>query len=177
VPPALQFEAIAEDALLLRFGDSIDSSLNARVHAAAAQLRKRLPTLEYVPAYASLLLRFDPARWPLRDARLSHQRLIDVVMAALAEPCAAPEQSRLIEIPVRYDGADLADVAMLTGFSIEEVIARHCAVEYRVAMLGFAPGFPYLLGPIRASVYPPAASPSGATRLAFTRLNCPAAGS
>jgi len=47
---------------------------------------------------------------------------------------------------VLYDGPDLSDVAALTGFSIEDVIARHGAVEYRVAMLGFAPGFPYLLG-------------------------------
>jgi KipI family sensor histidine kinase inhibitor len=57
--------------------------------------------------------------------------------------------SRLVEIPVRYGGADALDldaVAARAGLTCEEVIARHTAAEYRVAMLGFAPGFPYLLG-------------------------------
>ncbi len=146
VPPAVQWEAMAENALLLRFGDTIDSSLNTCVHAATAHLRERLPTLEYVPAYASVLLRFDPAHWPPLEGRSPHQQLGDAVIAALADLSTAATASALIEIPVLYDGPDLTDVAALTGFSIGDVIARHGAVEYRVAMLGFAPGFPYLLG-------------------------------
>ncbi len=146
VLPDIQLEAMAEDALLLRFGDTIDTFLNARVHAAAAHLRQRLPTLEYVPAYASLLLRFDPAQWPPLEGRSPHQQLGDAVIAALADLSMATAESTLIEIPVLYDGPDLSEVATLTGFSIDDVIARHCAVAYRVAMLGFAPGFPYLLG-------------------------------
>ncbi|MBB5357974.1 KipI family sensor histidine kinase inhibitor [Rhodanobacter sp. ANJX3] len=146
VPPAVQWEAMAENALLLRFGDTIDSSLNTCVHAATAHLRERLPTLEYVPAYASVLLRFDPAHWPALEERSPHQQLGDAVIAALADLSTAATASALIEIPVLYDGPDLTDVAALTGFSIEDVIVRHGAVEYRVAMLGFAPGFPYLLG-------------------------------
>ncbi|HZW52205.1 MAG TPA: 5-oxoprolinase subunit PxpB, partial [Rudaea sp.] len=54
-----------------------------------------------------------------------------------------------IEIAVTYGGQcgpDLADVAAHTGLSEEEVVARHGAAEYRVAMLGFTPGFAYLLG-------------------------------
>ena len=137
---------MAEDALLLRFGDTIDPFLNAHVHAAAAHLRQRLPTLEYVPAYASLLLRFDPAQWPPLEGRSPHQRLGNAVITALADLSMSAATSALIEIPVLYDGPDLSDVATLTGFSIADVIARHGAVEYRVAMLGFAPGFPYLLG-------------------------------
>jgi KipI family sensor histidine kinase inhibitor len=146
VPPTIGFEPMAEDALLLRFGDAIDSSLNAQVHAAAVHLRQRLPAVECVPAYASLLLRFDTAQWPTRDGRSAHQQLADAVTAALSETSAALDASRLIELAVLYDGVDLADVATLTGLGVEEVIARHCAVEYRVAMLGFAPGFAYLLG-------------------------------
>ena len=55
----------------------------------------------------------------------------------------------LVEIPVCYGGEygpDLLDVAHLSGLDAAQVGARHAAVEYRVAMLGFAPGFPYLLG-------------------------------
>nr|WP_062334794.1 carboxyltransferase domain-containing protein [Herbidospora sakaeratensis] len=51
-----------------------------------------------------------------------------------------------VEIPVVYDGADLADVAFLAGISVEEVIARHTGSEFVAGWLGFAPGFAYLVG-------------------------------
>ena len=54
--------------------------------------------------------------------------------------------SRRIEVPVRYEGPDLAMVAVATGLSEAEVVAIHSAPEYRVRMMGFAPGFPYLDG-------------------------------
>jgi KipI family sensor histidine kinase inhibitor len=56
---------------------------------------------------------------------------------------------RLVELPVLYggaDGPDLDAVAAQAGLSPAEVIERHAAGDYAVAMLGFAPGFPYLLG-------------------------------
>lgn len=52
----------------------------------------------------------------------------------------------LVEIPVTYDGDDLADVAARVGCSAEEVVSRHAGAEYRVAFCGFAPGFAYLRG-------------------------------
>lgn len=52
----------------------------------------------------------------------------------------------VVEIPVSYDGPDLADVAELTGLSTEQVIAAHAAGEYAVGWLGFSPGFGYLTG-------------------------------
>lgn len=59
-----------------------------------------------------------------------------------------PEQvrSRRVEVPVVYDGQDLTAVAELTGLSADEVVRRHVAGDYVVAFLGFAPGFPYLVG-------------------------------
>jgi KipI family sensor histidine kinase inhibitor len=146
--PGWSTESLAEDALLLRFGDAIDAGLNARVHAAAERLRQALPQVECVPAYASLLLRFDPRAWP-GEPRSVHQRLADAVGAALRDAPPQPAAPRMVEIPTWYGdeaGPDLAEVAALTGLSAEEVVRRHCAAEYRVAMLGFAPGFAYLLG-------------------------------
>ncbi|OEV14280.1 allophanate hydrolase, partial [Streptomyces nanshensis] len=52
----------------------------------------------------------------------------------------------VLEIPVRYDGPDLADVAALWGVAPDEVARRHAATEFRVAFCGFAPGFGYLTG-------------------------------
>lgn len=58
----------------------------------------------------------------------------------------AANTSRRIKVPVHYDGPDLAMVAMATGLSEAGVVAIHSASEYRVRMMGFAPGFPYLDG-------------------------------
>ena len=52
--------------------------------------------------------------------------------------------ARSVEIPVVYDGEDLGEVARRTGLDVEEVIKCHSGRDYRVWMLGFAPGFPYL---------------------------------
>ena len=148
-------EALSEDALLLRFGDSIDPRLNARVHAAAARLRAaRLADVgEIAPSYASLLLRFDPLAWG--DAQgpggSPHTRLLAAIEPVLreAEDDSTQPQPRVVEIPVCYGGEfgpDLDDVAKCARLDAHEFAARHAAAEYAVAMLGFAPGFPYLLG-------------------------------
>jgi KipI family sensor histidine kinase inhibitor len=144
---AIQFEALAEDALLLRFGERIDIELNARVQAAVACLRQRLPQLECVPAYASVLLRFDPQHWS--DGSHPHRHVQAAVCAALDAPDTVVTTPRELVIPVCYGGEhgpDLAEVAAQCRLDADTVIARHTAAGYRVAMLGFAPGFPYLLG-------------------------------
>ncbi|MFG2478101.1 allophanate hydrolase subunit 1 [Streptomyces fagopyri] len=76
-----------------------------------------------------------------------------------------------IEIPVRYDGPDLADVAARWGVPEHEVPAIHTAAEFRVAFCGFAPGFGYLTGlpsrydvPRRAT--PRTSVPAGSVALA-----------
>jgi KipI family sensor histidine kinase inhibitor len=53
----------------------------------------------------------------------------------------------LVEIPVTYDGEDLADVAALLAQDPDEVVRRHGAAEWTVAFCGFAPGFGYLVSP------------------------------
>jgi KipI family sensor histidine kinase inhibitor len=145
---AIQFEPLAEDALLLRFGDRIEPMINDRVHAAVAALRD-LPALECVPAYASVLLRFEPAAWQGGDATSAHQRVERAARSALETRQAPAEGGRSHEIPVCYGGShgpDLHELARHLGLSETAVVARHAGADYRVAMLGFAPGFPYLLG-------------------------------
>lgn len=51
-----------------------------------------------------------------------------------------------VEIPVRYDGPDLADVAELTGLNEAEIVRAHTGTPWVVAFGGFAPGFAYLSG-------------------------------
>ncbi|AND67769.1 hypothetical protein ATSB10_03150 [Dyella thiooxydans] len=145
----IRFEPLAEGALLLHFGEGIDATTSDRVLAAAGTLAHALPEVECVPAYASLLLRFDAGSWQGCDGLAPHLAVRDAAMAALASPQAASPDPREVTVPVCYGGdagPDLAEVARLTGLGADEVVARHAAGHYRVAMLGFAPGFPYLLG-------------------------------
>ena len=93
---------------------------------------------EIVPAAQTLMLRFDAARWS------RHTLAVALAARDLSERRRA--QGPLIEIPLRYDGEDLAEVARLCDISIEEVIQRHVAREYTVAFCGFSPGFGYLVG-------------------------------
>lgn len=149
-----QIEALGDCALLIRFGERIEPALNARALAAtAALLQANLPGVrDIAPAYASICVQYDPVIWADPAKALSPfariaLRINELVDNAAFVPTSAMRTS--IEIPVCYGGdfgPDLDDLAEHARLSADEVIARHCAPDYRVAMLGFAPGFPYLLG-------------------------------
>ena len=163
---ALAIEPLAEDALLLRFGDGIDIGVNARVHAAARALRTAaLPGIvDIAPAYATLLLRFDPGAWldTPPSGTLPHEKLAEAlrpIATRATDPGLRHDDehkadtrnrlARRMEIPVCYGGGygpDLDAVAEHAGLAPDEVITRHAAAGYTIAMIGFAPGFPYLLG-------------------------------
>ncbi|XUY29505.1 5-oxoprolinase/urea amidolyase family protein [Agrobacterium sp. rho-8.1] len=93
---------------------------------------------ETVPAARTLMIRFRP---DTIDAQALAAEIATRDLSAKITP-----SDNLVEIPVRYDGEDLADVAELTGLSVEEVIRRHTDSEFTVAFCGFAPGFGYLVG-------------------------------
>jgi KipI family sensor histidine kinase inhibitor len=111
------------------------------VHRLHAALRALDPpgVVELVPAYRTLLVVADPERAGALDELAAR-------LPALELPPADAVAGDPVEIPVRYDGQDLPEVAGLTGLDAEEVVRRHTAPEYTVAFLGFSPGFPYLVG-------------------------------
>ncbi|MFF2951246.1 allophanate hydrolase subunit 1 [Kitasatospora sp. NPDC057965] len=119
----------------------------ARLHTAL--LRDPLPGVrELVPAARTVLLRYDP-RTTDRARLTAALRTVDlrtVDPGASTTAGANGAGAGTVEIPVRYDGADLAEVAGLCALTVHQVIARHCAATYRVAFCGFAPGFAYLTG-------------------------------
>jgi KipI family sensor histidine kinase inhibitor len=154
----IEIEWLGDRALLLRLGTSIDVDLNTRTHALADILRAaNLPGVaDIVPAYASVTVLYDPLAWSdpasaATPAERFAQRLHTLAISAPAHQARneTAEKDPSIEIPVCYGGAygpDLGEVVRLTKLDEAEVIARHTQADYRVAMLGFAPGFPYLLG-------------------------------
>ncbi|HLJ82224.1 MAG TPA: 5-oxoprolinase subunit PxpB, partial [Ktedonobacterales bacterium] len=134
-----------DSAILVRLGDRIAPQINARVLALLAALDAAAPAglVECVPAYASLLVTFDPLL-------TSRSQVSEAILAAWrARRIHHPPPRRLMHVPVQYGGAagsDLAEVARLTGLSVEEVIRRHAGAEYQVYFLGFLAGYPYLGG-------------------------------
>ena len=106
-----------------------------------ASLRADPPpgTLDLVPATRTVLVTLDRAvTGPEQVAAALRSRSL----------AAGPDPGRgeVVELPTRYDGPDLADVAALTGLTGAEVVRRHAGREWTVAFCGFAPGFAYLTG-------------------------------
>ncbi len=107
--------------------------------------------LEIVPAARTLLITHDPLT-------ISAEQVAAEAVVRLGMPRKAG-MAEVVEIPVRYDGEDLADVAELLGISTQEVIRRHVEADYLVAFTGFAPGFAYLSAPDAGLHVPRRASP------------------
>ncbi|KQS75534.1 allophanate hydrolase [Rhizobium sp. Leaf384] len=94
--------------------------------------------VDLVPAARTLMIRFQASS-------STPQALAREVATRDLSARIAPSDKR-VDIPVRYEGEDLADVAELTGLSVDEVIRRHVDSAFTVAFCGFAPGFGYLVG-------------------------------
>jgi KipI family sensor histidine kinase inhibitor len=125
----------------------------AQVMALHRALERSRPAgvVDLVPAALTVLLTFD--------AGTSHARLCDAIAATDLDGDPGPAQERHVTIEVTYDGADLADVAQLTGIPEDEVALRHQAADYVVAFTGFAPGFAYVAGGDPALVVPRRSTP------------------
>lgn len=129
------------DAWLLRFADSADNAAFALARRLVGGLgRQSLAGLvEGVPAFTTLLLRFEPDQAPM-------ETFLRPLLTGWLQGEAPAETVRHVKLPVHYAGPDLERVADSARLPVAEVIARHAAATYRVHCLGFAPGFPYLGG-------------------------------
>jgi KipI family sensor histidine kinase inhibitor len=141
-------EAADEDALLIRFGDAIDSALPAQI----ADLCQRIEALELpwlvdlVPSYTTLLVIYDPITINVLDAK-SRLRPLVAQSPSADKTKAETAESRLIELPVYYSeetGPDLAWIAEQKGLSVQQVIDQHTTDTYQVYAIGFAPGFGFM---------------------------------
>jgi KipI family sensor histidine kinase inhibitor len=135
----------SDSSLLVVLGDAMSLDNHERVMSLFRALHRlnhpRIRNLH--PAYASILIDFDPLR-------LSHEEA-----ASLIENLAGEESSQYdraantVTIPVCYDiefAPDLQEVANLAKIPAHEVIRLLSSVTYRVHFLGFTPGFAYLGG-------------------------------
>lgn len=153
--------AYGDRALLLELGDA------GRVLAWTDALgRARLPGVgDLVPAAATLLVVI---------AEGADVAAVRSALEGFEEPdpsAQRPEDGDVLEVPVSYDGPDLAEVARLTGLTEAEIVEAHTSTTWRVAFGGFAPGFGYLVGGDARLVVPRRESartsvPAGAVGLA-----------
>jgi KipI family sensor histidine kinase inhibitor len=140
----VEIRPASDRSLLVSFGDEISLEAHRQV-LRLVRAFEALPAriLNLHPAYASVLIDFDPRRQ-------NH----DAVEALVRQRFAASEDRvsndpRTVEIPVCYGGAfgpDLEEVAGHTGLTPARVVELHTSAQYLVYFLGFSPGFPYLGG-------------------------------
>lgn len=134
---------MGDRALLVELGDGVDPAVNERVMGLlwALDARSVDGILEMAPGYRSLMIIYDP----LTTSLAALQKEIEGSMRHL-DSSSVP-QPAVIEVPVVYGGEagpDLGWVAQFHGISPEDVIRIHAGTIYRVFMIGFTPGYPYM---------------------------------
>jgi inhibitor of KinA len=149
----MRFEKIislSESAILLSFGSEINLQLHQQVMH-AKNLIESNPfegLIETVPAYNSLAVYFDPFKIKKTGDEISTavQQIIKTILESGSETHSM-EHTSFITIPVCYDiefGIDLEQLSNSLHLSIEQIIHLHCIKIYKVYMIGFTPGFPYM---------------------------------
>ncbi len=136
-----------DSAILIELGSEIDPTVNDQVYSLASDIENTNinGVTELVPTYRSLLVNYDPMA-------IGFNEIYDVMNQIVENQSnreSADFEPVVIELPVVYggeDGPDIENVAGYAGISASEVIEIHSSTDYRVYMIGFAPGFPYLGG-------------------------------
>ncbi len=133
-----------DSAITVEFSRTIDDAANRRVLALDRVLAAEpiAGVTEAVPTYRSLLVHYDPLQIGFDD-------LGDKLLALAERPITDETRARRWRIPVVYGGEhgiDLEDVAKTLNTTPDDIVARHTAGHYRVAMIGFTPGWSYLSG-------------------------------
>lgn len=138
-----QIEHSGPDAVLIRFGEQINTDLVPVIRAATKRLQHSLQEeiRGLVPSYTTLMLCYDPRKNDFPSIQEKIQQQLSELTFSSAQ------LGKLIEIPVWYHpdvGPDLQHVADYHQISIEQVIQRHTETTYQIFAIGFAPGFAYM---------------------------------
>lgn len=140
-----KFNPVGESAVLFELDEDLSPAINRRVHAldSCMQANSLQGVREWVPAYSSVLVIFDPLLVEISKVKSWLKDCLENISNIDAG------KTRKLIIPVHYggeNGPDLAYVASYNHLSPGEVVRRHTAQTYHVGMMGFTPGFAYLLG-------------------------------
>ena len=134
---------LGDSTVLVQLGDEINLTINQHVHALANLIitSSMNGVIEVVPAYATLLVHYDPLLLSFTQMKAHlHTQISQMEEIESRKP-------RRINVPVRYGGElgpDLEFVASHCGLRVEDVIRIHSEKIYTVYMMGFTPGYPYM---------------------------------
>jgi inhibitor of KinA len=145
----MRIEPLGDSALLVRVSEEFhpEKSLDAVLRGAHALELAAIPgVIELAPAYTTIGVYFDSTRINGFDKL---KATIEHLLQSNLEAARARAAASVIEVPVCYESdfaPDLEEVARHAGISSDEVIRQYLDATYRVACVGFTPGFPYLSG-------------------------------
>lgn len=143
---------LGDSCICWSFGNEISPEISSRVLAAYETITKathmsKLGVFDLVPSYNELAVYFDPVKSSVNKIIKSIEKSIETSIQSSANEIEKSSKNRKsIIIPVVYNGEDLERVAELNHLTISDVIHLHTSVVYTVAMVGFLPHFPYLIG-------------------------------
>ena len=145
----MKIEVAGENALIIYFGDTTAPEISAQVQQASKKLTAALGNLiiDQVTSYASLLLIFDPLRVDQLAVKKTIVESLQDVNSEVSKDKNAETETKIVELPVYYSeesGPELSLISKNSGLSVDEVIALHQSLTYRVYAIGFAPGFAFL---------------------------------
>ena len=137
---------LGDRCITIRAGNGISAELSRVVmmYANAINGAGIHGVSDVVPSYSSVGVFYDPLAISFEDLSADLKSILRDTDGRVSD---STEESRLIRIPVRYDGEDLDEVSRRTKLSREEIAGLHSSREYRVFVVGFVPGFAYL-GPL-----------------------------
>ena len=138
----MTIQPASDRSLFIWFGDEISIDAHHQVARLTHALEGQRGVLNLHPAFASVLIDFDPRLYTHADIEALARQRMETGSDEVREP-------RVVEIPVCYGGEfgpDLEDVARHTGLSPERVVELHAAPDYLVYFVGFSTCFPYLDG-------------------------------
>lgn len=140
-------KSLSDRSLLLQWNDIDSVGVHQEVMAVHQSLMENpFPGfIESVPTYTSIAVYYDAIK--IRESHDSAKEFVAEQIRKISLTKSQNQVGSLFTIPVRYggiDGPDLEDVAKKNGITPEELVRLHTATEYRVYMIGFMPGFPYL---------------------------------
>ena len=147
------FRIAGDRGLLVEYGDGIDPVINNKVRSMAIIVEKESlkGVLEIIPTYRSLLIIYEPDTTnpiKLKTEILAYEEHLSQIKIPPPDT---------VEIPVCYGGEfgpDIQFVAEYNSITQDDVVRIHSEAEYRIYMIGFTPGFPFL-GGLQESLHTP----------------------
>lgn len=147
----IQFIPLSEGAVLLSFGNAIDNAIHEKLMQVKKTIEENpfIDFIETVPAYNSLTVFYNPAEVKKTSGTISSSVILQLkqVIDTAEQSYVQKIASSTITIPVCYEeeyGIDLNELSTQLNLSFKQIIELHTKQVYKVFMIGFTPGFPYM---------------------------------